>query len=223
MLTEKPLHLPPPCTEPVKILYQDDWLVIINKPAFLLSVPGRGPLKTDCALNRLADIFADIRLVHRLDLDTSGLMVFARGAEAQRHLSRNFQQRAVEKEYRARVAGLVALDHGEVELPIISDWENRPRQMIREDGKWALTRYRVLSRDLADNSTLMALEPYTGRSHQLRIHMRELGHPILGCDLYAPADILARSPRLLLHACRLAFRHPQDGRWQEFHCPSPFA
>ena len=205
------------------MLHADDALVIINKPAFLLSVPGRGPLKQDCVLHRLAEQFDDIRLVHRLDLDTSGLMVFARGADAQKHLSRSFQQRLVKKEYRARVAGLVAADAGEVELPILTDWENRPRQKICAEGRWALTRYRVLSRDPDSDSSLLALEPFTGRSHQLRIHMRELGHPILGCDLYAPAEILARSPRLLLHACHLGLPHPLDDRWQSFDCPAPFA
>lgn len=218
----RPFHLPPPCLEEVQILHQDDWLVIVNKPAFLLSVPGRGPLKQDCALHRLGARFEDIRLVHRLDLDTSGLMVFARGAEAQRHLSRSFQERRVKKEYRARVAGLVADDEGAIELPIMTDWVNRPRQKISPEGKWALTRYRVLQRNPQDNSTLVALEPWTGRSHQLRIHMRELGHPILGCDLYAPPEILARSSRLLLHACLLGLPHPQDDSWHEFHCPAPF-
>ncbi|WP_229145917.1 RluA family pseudouridine synthase [Alcanivorax sp. 1008] len=222
-MDERPYHLPPPCTEPLLVLYQDDWLVIVNKPAFLLSVPGRGPLKQDSVQSRLAAQFDDIRLIHRLDLDTSGLMVFARGGPAQKHLARHFQERKVRKEYRARVAGIVGPDQGEVELPIICDWENRPRQKISEDGKWALTRYRVLSRDINDDSTLVALEPYTGRSHQLRIHMRELGHPIIGCDLYAPADILARSPRLLLHACYIGFEHPQTNQWREFHCPAPFS
>ncbi|MEE4251885.1 MAG: RluA family pseudouridine synthase, partial [Alcanivoracaceae bacterium] len=220
---QRPYHLPPPCTEPLQLVYQDDWLVIVNKPAFLLSVPGRGPLKQDSVQNRLAAQFDDIRLVHRLDLDTSGLMVFARGAASQKHLARHFQERKVSKEYRARVAGIVGPDHGEVELPILCDWENRPRQKISSEGKWALTRYRVLSRHADDNSTLLALEPYTGRSHQLRIHMRELGHPIIGCDLYAPADVLARSPRLLLHACYIGFEHPQTNQWQEFYCPAPFA
>lgn len=222
-LDVRPLHLPPPCHEPVTVLYQDEAMVIVNKPAFLLSVPGRGPLKQDCVLNRLAAQFDDIRLVHRLDLDTSGLMVFARGAESQRHLSRSFQQRLVRKEYRARVAGLVRDDAGEIELPILTDWANRPRQKICAEGKWSLTRYRVLERNPASDSSLLALEPWTGRSHQLRIHLREIGHPILGCDLYAPPAVLARSPRLLLHACALGLPHPADERWCEFHCPAPFA
>ena len=126
-------------------------------------------------------------------------------------------------EHHARVAGLVKQDEGEVELPIITDWANRPRQKISQDGKWALTRYRVLQRDPDSDSTLVSLEPFTGRSHQLRIHMRELGHPILGCDLYAPEAIMARSPRLLLHACRLGLTHPASGEWQVYQCPPPFA
>lgn len=222
-MDEQPYHLPPPCTEPLTVLHQDEWLVIVNKPAFLLSVPGRGPLKQDCVVSRLTEQFGDIRLIHRLDLDTSGVMVFARSGAAQKYLARHFQERKVSKEYRARVAGIVALDQGEVELPIMTDWANRPRQKISAEGKWALTRYRVLSRDHDDDSTLLSLEPYTGRSHQLRIHMRELGHAIIGCDLYAPEEVLARSERLLLHACYLGFHHPEDEQWQEFHCPAPFA
>lgn len=216
-----PQHLPPPCHEPLQLLWQDDDLLIVNKPAFLLSVPGRGPLKQDCVINRLARQFAGVLLVHRLDLDTSGLMVFARHRSAQAHLARCFQQRQVDKEYRARVAGLVACDHGDIDLPIAADWANRPRQKISTEGKSALTRYRVLARDPEQDSTLLALHPLTGRSHQLRIHMRELGHPIIGCDLYAPPEIMARSPRLLLHACRLALPHP-NGSLQEWHCPAPF-
>ncbi|MCK5874334.1 MAG: RluA family pseudouridine synthase [Alcanivoracaceae bacterium] len=222
-MDSRPFHLPPPCTEPLQVLHVDDALVIVNKPAFLLSVPGRGPLKQDCVQHRLADQYDDIRLIHRLDLDTSGLMVFARGADAQKFIARHFQERRVKKEYHARVAGLVNQDEGEIELPIITDWINRPRQKISEDGKWALTRYRVLQRDPASDSTLVSLEPFTGRSHQLRIHMRELGHPILGCDLYAPEDILARSPRLLLHACKLGLTHPVSGQWQVYECPPPFS
>ncbi|PKM21449.1 MAG: RNA pseudouridine synthase, partial [Gammaproteobacteria bacterium HGW-Gammaproteobacteria-14] len=137
-------------------------------------------------------------------------------------LSRGFQLRTVKKEYRARVAGLIAQDHGSIDLPIMADWLNRPRQKISVDGKPSLTRYRVLQRDTVDNSTLVALEPVTGRSHQLRIHLREIGHPIIGCDLYAPPEVLARSPRLLLHACFLGLHHPATGLWQEFHCPTPF-
>lgn len=219
---EVPYHLPPPCHEPVTVLWQDAHLLIVNKPAFLLSVPGRGPLKQDCVLQRLTQQFGQVLLVHRLDLDTSGLMVFARHRAAQSHLARCFQQRLVEKEYRARVAGIVAQDSGEIDLPIAADWSNRPRQKISPDGKPALTRYRVLSRDLQDNSTLLALQPISGRSHQLRIHMRELGHPILGCDLYAPAEIVARSARLLLHACALALPHPDDSGRHQWHCPAPF-
>lgn len=219
----RPVHLPPPCTEPLQVLHADEALVIVNKPAFLLSVPGRGPLKQDCVQHRLAELYDDIRLIHRLDLDTSGLMVFARGAEAQKFIARHFQERRVKKEYRARVAGLVEQDEGEIELPIITDWVNRPRQKISAEGKWALTRYRVLRRDPANDNTLVSLEPFTGRSHQLRIHMRELGHPILGCDLYAPEAIMARAPRLLLHACRLGLTHPVSAEWQVYECPPPFA
>jgi tRNA pseudouridine32 synthase/23S rRNA pseudouridine746 synthase len=219
---ETPTHLPPPCTEALREHYRDDHIVVVEKPAFLLSVPGRGPLKTDSVLTRLQTQEPDIRLVHRLDLDTSGLMVFARTAAAQGAMTRAFQRREVGKRYDAVVAGRVADDSGEINLPISPDWANRPRQKIcHQRGKPALTRYRVEAR--TDTSTWLSLYPLTGRSHQLRIHTRELGHPILGCDLYAPEEVLARSPRLLLHAAWLSFPHPAWGLNIRFQSAPAFA
>ncbi|EKF73061.1 ribosomal large subunit pseudouridine synthase A [Alcanivorax hongdengensis A-11-3] len=220
---EQGYYIVPTCHERVGTLYRDANIVLIHKPAYLLSVPGRAPENQDCAFHRLRARFADVRLVHRLDLDTSGIMVFALNAGAQSQLSRLFQQRTVKKHYQAMVHGIVARDEGEIDLPLIADWPNRPLQKVCHDtGKTALTRYRVLERDHHRQRTRLQLSPVTGRSHQLRIHCRELGHPIIGCDMYAPAEIEALSPRLLLHAERLGFNHPTTGLWSEFSAPCPF-
>lgn len=216
-------YIVPECREPVRTVYRDEHILVVDKPAFLLSVPGRAPENRDCVTRRLAREHDEVRLVHRLDLDTSGIMVFALDRAAQSQLSRAFQRRQVVKEYQAVVAGLVAADDGEIDLPLRADWPNRPLQKVCfETGKSALTRFRVLHRDTTHDTSRLRLRPVTGRSHQLRIHCRELGHPILGCDLYAPVSVLARSDRLLLHAHRLAFNHPGTGLWQEFEAPLPF-
>ena len=213
----------PRCDDPVTIVHQDDQLLVVAKPAFLLSVPGRAPENKDCVISRLQVDFPTVRLVHRLDLDTSGLLVFALSQPAQAALSRAFQERRVHKQYDAVVAGLVAKDQGSIDLPLIADWPNRPLQKVcHAQGKHALTHYRVVQRFPEADCTHLRLTPVTGRSHQLRIHCRELGHPIIGCDLYSPPEVLARSPRLLLHACELAFNHPATGLWQVFHSHTPF-
>lgn len=216
-------YIVPECREPVTELYRDAHILVVNKPPFLLSVPGRAPENRDCVTARLKRRDPDLRLVHRLDLDTSGVMVFALTRDAQSALSRAFQQRRVAKAYQAVVDGLVREDEGEIDLPLCPDWPNRPLQKVcLETGKTALTRWRVLRRDASRNRTRLRLEPVTGRSHQLRIHCREIGHPILGCDLYAPPAVLALSNRLLLHAETLAFNHPVTGLWNRFHSPVPF-
>jgi tRNA pseudouridine32 synthase/23S rRNA pseudouridine746 synthase len=197
-------------------------LLILDKPTLLLSVPGRHPLNHDCLLARLSVRYPGVSAVHRLDLDTSGLMVIPRHREALSKLARQFQERRIDKTYIARVAGHVAADVGECDLPLIADWPNRPKQKVCfETGKQALTRWRVLSR--GDNSSLLTLTPVTGRSHQLRIHMREIGHPILGCDFYAPEAVLNAAPRLLLHATSLRFSHPLSGEMLTAHSPAPAA
>ncbi len=191
-------------SSPFDLIYKDDFLLVVNKPAGLLAVPGRGADKQDCLSARLQSEFHDALIVHRLDMSTSGLMVFARGADMQRHLSQMFQAREVEKRYVAIVAGQLEPESGEVSLPIMTDWPNRPLQKIDiESGKPSLTRYRVLARQ--DNTSRVELEPYTGRSHQLRIHMAAIGHPILGDALYGDAH---SAPRLMLHASSLGFVHP---------------
>lgn len=204
-----------------ELVYIDDTLIVVNKPAGLPSVPGRAEGLQDCMASRVQAIAADALVVHRLDMATSGLLVLARGKAAQRQLSHAFAQREVGKTYVAVVAGQVEQDTGEIDLPLITDWPNRPRQKVDfETGKPSMTRYRVLTRSALD--TRLALEPLTGRSHQLRVHLLALGHPILGDTLYAPPEVLARSTRLLLHAQSLSFVHPVSGEALQFDSPAPF-
>lgn len=215
------VYLVPHSREAVRILHEDADLLLVRKPHLLLSIPGRHPLNRDCLIGRLQRDHPQARIVHRLDLDTSGIMVVPLHRESHAHLSRQFQQRRVHKQYHAVVHGCVTGESGEIDLPIAPDWPNRPRQIIcHRRGKPALTRYRVLERH-ADRTRLL-LEPVTGRSHQLRIHLRELGHPILGCDLYAHPEALAMSDRLLLHATALGFEHPRTGEWLTGECPADF-
>ena len=205
------------------LIHVDRSLIVVNKPARLLSVPGRGPDKQDCLVVRLRDEFPDTLIVHRLDYDTSGLLVLARGAKMHRAASLLFQERRVEKRYVAVVEGRPAKDEGEIELPLIVDWPNRPLHKVDfVSGKPALTRYRVLGYDDARHTSRVALVPETGRTHQLRVHMRSLGHPILGDTLYAHGDAGSRADRLLLHAEWLAFTHPFTGRRLAFSCAAPF-
>ena len=206
--------------EGVPVVFSDDTLVIIEKPAGLLAVPGRGEHLRDCVATRLRACFADALVVHRLDQATSGLMLFARGAAAQRSLSRLFEARRVVKRYVAVVDGLMDRDAGSIDLPLLADWPNRPRQQVDiRRGKASLTHWRVLARDVAARTTRVELEPVTGRSHQLRVHLLAIGHPIVGDALYAPA---LAAPRLMLHACALALPHPHDGRALNFSSHAPF-
>ena len=206
--------------EELPVLFSDDTLVVIDKPAGLLAVPGRGEQLRDCVATRLRACFADALVVHRLDQATSGLMLFARGAAAQRSLSRLFEARRVAKRYLALVDGLIDRDAGSIDLPLLADWPNRPRQQVDiRRGKASLTHWRVLSRDVAARTTRVELEPVTGRSHQLRVHLLAIGHPIVGDALYAPA---LAAPRLMLHACALALPHPHDGRALNFSSQAPF-
>lgn len=195
----------------IDIVTLDEHFIVVNKPSGLLSVPGRGPDKQDCLSARVQREFPDALVVHRLDMETSGLMVFARGIDAQRALGRAFEQRTVQKQYIAIVTGLLTTDHGTVDLPLICDWPNRPRQMVSHElGKPSTTHYQVMARDVHGPHTRVALTPITGRSHQLRVHMAALGHPILGDSLYASAPPTA-GERLLLHATTLRFPHPATG------------
>jgi tRNA pseudouridine32 synthase / 23S rRNA pseudouridine746 synthase len=207
----------------LQILYEDAALLVLNKPAGMLAVPGRGTAKQDSLATRVQAVYADALIVHRLDMATSGLMLMARGKEIQRQLSQLFAQRAVQKNYIAVVAGRMACPSGEINLPLITDWPNRPRQMVDHAcGKTAITRYRVQDYDAASNSTRVELVPITGRSHQLRVHLQALGHAILGDALYADSIIREQAPRLLLHATALAFRHPVDQQPVHYLCDVPF-
>ncbi|WP_209287238.1 pseudouridine synthase [Marinobacterium alkalitolerans] len=207
-----------------EIIFADDQLVVVSKPAGLLSVPGRGPEKQDCLWRRVQEQYPTARIVHRLDQATSGLMVLALNADSHRNLSLQFQNRDTEKRYRARVHGLPIDDQGSVELPLRCDWERRPRQMVDHDkGKPALTLWQCIERDEDENTSLMLLTPITGRSHQLRVHMMALGHPILGDRFYAPAASAHRYPRMMLHAEQLAVNHPVHGDKLYFESPADFA
>ncbi|WP_329724216.1 RluA family pseudouridine synthase [Ideonella sp.] len=205
------------------LLLADEQLVAVDKPAGMLSVPGRGPERADCAASRVQAAYPDALIVHRLDMGTSGVLVFGRGADAQRTLSVSFAQRRVDKRYIAIVAGSLPADEGRVELPLICDWPNRPRQMVDHDrGKASTTLWRVLQRSADGATTRVELTPLTGRSHQLRVHMQQIGHPIVGDELYAPPDVQAMAPRLLLHAECLTLPHPADGRVITIPSPCPF-
>lgn len=218
---ERPPYLVPHSRETIRVLHADEDLLLVRKPHLLLSVPGRHPLNRDCLISRLQADYPTATIVHRLDLDTSGIMVVPLNRAAHSHISRQFQERTVEKSYHAIVYGEVAEDAGEIDLPIAADWENRPRQMIcAERGKQALTRFEVLER-LVDRTRVL-LQPVTGRSHQLRIHLAQIGHPILGCDMYAHERALALSDRLLLHATSLAFTHPGTGERFGGECAPDF-
>lgn len=203
----------PVCTEDFQLLHQDADLLVVNKPAGLLSVPGRLAENQDCLITRVQQQFADALIVHRLDMATSGLMLLARGKDNHRLLSKLFQQRQIEKEYQATVYGKITCKQGLVDLPLACDWPNRPRQHVNFDyGKPSQTWYEK-QQLTADGHTQLLLKPITGRSHQLRVHMASLGHPILGCEFYAHAQAKSLAPRLLLHACSLRLRHPQTHKW----------
>lgn len=209
-----------PPQDPLEILHNDHELLLVDKPSGLLSVPGKGAHLADCLVGRVQAVFADALLVHRLDRDTSGVMVFAMTRHAQRHLGLQFEKRQIKKTYLARVFGRVEEKTGTVDLPLIVDWPNRPLQHVDfENGKQAITDWRVLKYE--ERATRMRLFPQTGRSHQLRVHMREIGHPILGDPFYATGDALD-APRLMLHAESLRFRHPDGGRGQTFKAKCPF-
>jgi len=199
------------------ILFQDEHLLIASKPAGLLSVPGRGEDKQDCLSARIQQRFPDALVVHRLDMATSGLMVFARGEAMQRELSRMFREREVTKRYVALVAGVLENEVGEIDLPLMVDWPNRPKSKVdHESGKPSLTRYRLLS--IEDGDSRVELEPITGRTHQLRLHLVSIGHPIIGDTLYDGRS----AERLMLHATLLAFDHPITAKPLYFESDAPY-
>lgn len=220
----------PPMSPYLDIMYQDDDFIVLNKASGILSVPGRLPEHQDCLQNRVQRVLPTATIVHRLDMATSGLMIMALNKPAHVAISRQFEQRKTKKTYLARVFGLIALNEGSVDLPLICDWPNRPKQKVdHENGKQSLTHYRVINRNQnhsdygnEQTSTLVELTPVTGRSHQLRVHMLALGHPILGDRLYASKEALAMKNRLQLHALNLSFFHPSTERAMTFNAPCPF-
>lgn len=196
-----------PPTYPILVLHETDTVLFVDKPAGLLSVPGRLEEHKDCLLTRLEAQNSNIRLIHRLDMDTSGVMVFAKTDQAQRELNRQFERRHVQKTYLAEVTGQI-VESGTVDLPLIRDWPNRPLQKVDDNGKPSFTHWRVLARKA--ESCVVALTPETGRSHQLRVHMAAVGHAILGDVFYATPKVAAQSDRLMLHAQRLCLTLPED-------------
>jgi tRNA pseudouridine32 synthase/23S rRNA pseudouridine746 synthase len=215
------IHYEPPLWPYLEIVYQDNDLLVLNKPSGLLTVPGKAAEHQDCLERRVQRVFPTARIVHRLDMATSGLVVMALSLDSQRQLNRQFELRQTAKHYIARLDGVLCASRGSVELPLICDWPNRPKQMVCFiRGKKALTHFEVLSTDA--RSSRVRLTPVTGRSHQLRVHMQWLGHPILGDKFYASATGLKAADRLQLHAEYLALRHPTNLSWLEFSAPSPF-
>jgi len=215
-----PLDSYNPPQDPLVLLHDDAQLLVLDKPTGLLSVPGKGAHLADCLLSRVQAAFPEALLVHRLDRDTSGVMVFARTPHAQRHLGLQFEKRQTRKIYIARVHGQVAEPSGVVDLPLIVDWPNRPLQKVDlETGKEAITEWKRLRSGPGESR--VRLMPKTGRSHQLRVHMREIGHPILGDPFYATGTARA-FPRLMLHAQSLRLRHPDGGMGMTFTAPVPF-
>ncbi|GAA0342739.1 bifunctional tRNA pseudouridine(32) synthase/23S rRNA pseudouridine(746) synthase RluA [Bowmanella denitrificans] len=215
------LDYSPPLSPYLNILYRDDDLLALDKPSGLLSVPGKAAEHKDSLQLRVQRVFPTATVVHRLDMATSGIMLFALNAHSHKHISLQFERRQTQKAYLTRVYGVPGAESGEIDLPLICDWPNRPRQMVDfVRGKHALTRWSLLQAQ-ADHS-LIRLEPVTGRSHQLRVHMLSLGHPILGDRLYAKGQALRMAERLQLHAAELQISHPQSGQTLRFVSPCPF-
>lgn len=210
-----------PPTDPwLTVVHADADIVVLDKPSGLLSVPGKDPALADCLEARVKDRWPTAAMAHRLDKDTSGVLVMCLNKKALGHVGQEFEQRRAKKSYVARVWGDVPGDEGRIELPLATDWENKPRQRVDwERGRMSVTEWRVEGRE--NGVTRVRLNPLTGRTHQLRVHMLELGHPILGDPFYATGEALAAADRLQLHAEELAFNHPQ-GQWVNFRVPTPF-
>ena len=213
------LNYNPPLKPYLDIVFQDDDIIVFNKPSGLLSVPGKE--HADCLQARAQRVFPTATIVHRLDMATSGLMVMALNKSAHRHISKQFELRETTKTYQAIVFDNVQQDSGEINLPLICDWPNRPKQMVdHQQGKKALTHWRVIERNT--NTTRVELKPVTGRSHQLRVHMLSMQHPIIGDTLYAHNQALEMADRLNLHAMFLSFRHPVTEKTLHFESNVPF-
>ena len=217
------LAILPATQDPFTVLYEDETILVVDKPSRLLTVPGRHPANHDCLITRVQREWPTASVVHRLDYDTSGIVLLPLSKKGLSELSKQFQARTVFKQYRATVAGLLLQDNGDINLPIAADQLNRPLYKIcHQSGKSSLTHYQVLSRDIIAKHSHVLLSPVTGRSHQLRLHLTAIGHPILGDVLYAKEDIIAQADRLLLHACNIKFKHPYTGKLLELEAPAPF-
>lgn len=214
-------YIVPKCLEQIDILYEDEALLLINKPAFLLSMPGKHPENQDSVITRLRDTYPSASLVHRLDLDTSGIMIIPKTKVAHAELSRCFQKREIHKHYTAEVYGRVSEEKDWIHLPLKKDWEHPPLQKVCfEQGKPSSTFYQVIERKT--QTTRLALYPKTGRTHQLRLHCQAIGHEIIGCDLYASDEAFHLAKRLKLHATTIRFKHPMNGRFITGFSAVPF-
>ncbi|MDQ7058292.1 MAG: pseudouridine synthase [Ghiorsea sp.] len=219
----RPTHFyQPPPDNGITLLFEDEHLLVVNKPAGLLSVPGNSPEKKDCMESRLQAEFLEALTVHRLDMSTSGILLFARNKTMHSAMSKLFADRKISKTYIAVVDGLVEQDKGEINAPLMVDWSNRPKQKVDAEGKPSCTYYEVISHDTEANTSRVKLTPITGRSHQLRVHMMSLGHAILGDEFYAPDEAFAKANRLLLHAAKLRFMHPITQQSICIDCPISF-
>jgi len=213
----------PPLDTGLDFIHINEHFLIVNKPHGLLSVPGKGEDKMDCLSHRVQQRFPLANIVHRLDMETSGIFIMALHRRAQSSLGKLFEQRAIKKEYIAVVAGLLSDTQGTIDLPMRGDWENRPRQMIDPNqGKSALTHFEVIQTNSETGISRILLRPHTGRSHQLRLHMQAIGHPILGDRLYAPESTINAADRLLLHASKIHFCYPDNNTEYRIECPPTF-
>ena len=219
----RPLHdYQPPPDHGITLLFEDEHLLVVNKPAGLLSVPGNNPQKKDCMESRLQAEFLEALTVHRLDMSTSGILLFARNKAMHSAMSKLFAERKISKTYIAVVDGLLENDKGEINAPLMVDWFNRPKQKIDEQGKPSCTHYKILKCNEQHQTTRVQLTPITGRSHQLRVHMMSIGHAILGDEFYASDKAYIKANRLLLHAAQLSFIHPVTGQPIHIDCPPRF-
>lgn len=217
-------YIVPHCEKEIEVLYEDEYLLLIDKPDGLLSVPGRHPLNHDSIHSRLLALYPEMGMAHRLDLDTSGLMIIPLNKPTLSEVNKLFRERKIHKTYTAILAGQLENDKGKIDLPLMFDWPNRPLQKVCQSiGKGALTYYQVLERNVEENTTTVLFTPITGRSHQLRIHSRELGHPIVGCDMYATREIYEQGSRLMLHATQLSFLHPMTSEPLVLCCEPNFS
>lgn len=220
-MSDQSAYTPPPDCG-LDIVFNDAYLVAVSKPSGLLSVPGRGADKVDSMASRVQSSYPDALVVHRLDRDTSGLLIFPLGAKMHRQISMMFEAREMQKSYVAVVMGKLTQAQGEIDLPLIVDWPNRPQHIVDAvNGKPSKTRFTVLGYDPNTDTSRVELEPLTGRTHQLRVHMQALGHPILGDTLYG-GTTEGNATRLLLHAHTLCFKHPVSGKLLELTSPLPF-